>query len=103
MERNHLFAAVALLSLLNGLLNPLVVWFFSQAAILILAWASPPITLVTYVAYLLGATFTLTLSGIPAALYERLTHRRESDIVSLVIWLAAAIVLSLPALLRLLT
>lgn len=98
MERNHLFGLVALVALLNGVLNPFVVWFFTQAATVLLAWAAPPISLIIYFAYLLGATFTLTLAGIPAALYERITGREDSDLISVVIWLAAAVLLSLPAL-----
>jgi len=98
MERNHLFGLVALVALLNGVLNPFVVWFFTQAATVILAWAAPPISLIFYLAYLLGATFTLTLAGIPAAIYERITGREDSDLVSVVIWLAGAVLLSLPAL-----
>ena len=40
---------------------------------------------------------TFILSGLPAALYERLFRRSTSTVVSMLIWLAAAALLSYPA------
>ena len=43
---------------------------------------------------------TLLLAGVPAALYERIRGLRQSTAVSLTIWLIAAALLTLPAILR---
>ncbi len=48
----------------------------------------------------IAATATIMLAGVPAALFERLTGRRETDTASYAIWLTATVVISLPALLR---
>jgi hypothetical protein len=46
---------------------------------------------------LLVATFTLMIAGVPAAVYERLSGARESDFVSMGIWLLGVLVLTAPA------
>ena len=45
---------------------------------------------------------TLLIAGIPAALYERIRGLKTSTPVSLGIWLVAAVLLSLPTIMRLL-
>jgi hypothetical protein len=47
------------------------------------------------------AAMTLLLAGIPAALYERVRGLKASTPVSLSIWLATALLLSLPTLMQL--
>lgn len=54
-----------------------------------------------YVTPLAIALMTLALSGIPAAIYERIRGLKASTLVSLAIWLACAALLSLPVLMRL--
>jgi hypothetical protein len=46
---------------------------------------------------LLVATFTLMIAGIPAAIYERLSDTRESNFVSMGIWLLGVLILTAPA------
>jgi hypothetical protein len=48
------------------------------------------------------ALMTLLVAGIPAALYERVRRLPQSTPGSLVIWLLATLLLTLPAILRLL-
>jgi hypothetical protein len=43
---------------------------------------------------------TLLIAGIPAAVYERIRGHKTSTPVSLGIWLAAAVLLSLPTIMR---
>ena len=50
-----------------------------------------------YTTSVLLSLLTFTLSGLPAALYERLLGRRTSTAISLLIWLAAAALLTYPA------
>lgn len=47
------------------------------------------------------AAMTLLIAGIPAALYERIRGLKASTPVSLGIWLLAALLLSLPTIMRL--
>jgi hypothetical protein len=46
------------------------------------------------------ALMTLLIAGIPAAVYERIRGLKASTPVSLGIWLAAAVLLSLPTIMR---
>jgi hypothetical protein len=48
------------------------------------------------------AVMTLLIAGIPAALYERIRGLKGSTLVSLAIWLVAAILLSLPTIMNVL-
>jgi len=50
-----------------------------------------------YTTSVLLSLLTFTLSGLPAALYERLLSRRTSTAISLLVWLAAAALLTYPA------
>lgn len=50
-----------------------------------------------YTTSVLLSLLTFMLSGLPAALYERLLGRRTSTAISLLIWLAAAALLTYPA------
>ena len=43
---------------------------------------------------------TLAIAGIPAAVYERIRGLKSSTAVSLAIWLVAAVLLALPAIMR---
>lgn len=47
------------------------------------------------------SVMTLLIAGIPAAIYERIRGLKASTPVSLGIWLAAAILLSLPTIIKL--
>ncbi len=84
--------------LISGMFSPILLKQMT-AVVLILApgllISSPAV--VVFLAYLLGATFTIMLAGIPAALYERITGARESTPMSLWIWLAGTAILALPA------
>jgi predicted membrane channel-forming protein YqfA (hemolysin III family) len=60
-------------------------------------WISSPV-LIFYFTSLMLSTLTVMAAGIPAAIFERVTGRKESDEVSLYIWLGCSILLSIPAL-----
>lgn len=84
---------------LNGIFSPAVL----PVLLLWPLWYPPflPFSagVAAFVTHLLVSTGTLMLAGIPAALYERLTARQESDRVSMWIWLAGVVLLSFPAIL----
>ncbi|HEV7325390.1 MAG TPA: hypothetical protein VGN91_09985, partial [Bosea sp. (in: a-proteobacteria)] len=57
---------------------------------------SSPI-LLFYFTSLFVSVSCLIIAGVPAAVFERVTGRRNSDALSLGIWLAGVIILALPA------
>jgi hypothetical protein len=59
-----------------------------------------PASVQEYVTPAAIAIMTLLIAGIPAALYERIRGLKASTPVSLGIWLVAAILLTLPTVLR---
>jgi hypothetical protein len=98
MSRDHAMAAILLMGLISGLFSPyrLIITLAMRALAPGLLLTSPPIVML--LSMLIFATLTIMLAGIPAALYERATGRQDSDLISHLIWLAAAVVLALPAL-----
>lgn len=99
MDRNLFYVGIAFFGMINGLFNQ--TWLlFSLLHVQILSpallFGSVPLTLLF--ASLMVSTATIILAGIPAAIYERVTGTKESDAVSLWIWLAGTALLTLPAL-----
>jgi hypothetical protein len=108
MSPQNLLVAVIALSLFNGLFSPFVVVTY-QAVPLWLPYLFPGISelvivaeFVFYVASLMVATCTLLLSGVPAALVERIfgVDSRDSAL-PMYVWLAAAAFLTTPAVMAL--
>ena len=95
METRHIVAAVMLVSLLNGLFSPAVVisWGLMPYLFPILAETGPAFVIMT--GSLALAVTTLVVSGVPAALYERVSGNRGTPMTAW-IWLGGALVLSLP-------
>jgi hypothetical protein len=97
MAREHFWIAIVGTAILNGIFSPFLIPVWAARA-LWYPWflpASPAIAL--FISSLVVATLTLMLAGVPAAIYERVTGAKETDQVSLWIWLAGALLLSLPA------
>ncbi|HEX2256378.1 MAG TPA: hypothetical protein VHG92_06700 [Afifellaceae bacterium] len=101
MTSNPLLVGIVALAIVNGIFSPFFV-FTSRIIVLNLApgllFVGP--VLVAFIASLVAATATLILAGIPAALFERATGRAETDTASYAVWLAAAALISLPALVQ---
>jgi hypothetical protein len=98
MDRQGLFVIVAAVAVINGIFSPYVGIVFRLAPVWLPELVPPSVAIVAYLSSLIVATATLILSGVPAALYERIAGIRANDTVPMYVWLAAAIVLSLPAL-----
>lgn len=96
--RALMLALIAVAAMPNGLyFSPLFDSFlyYVPRAASVLFLRGPEVTF-----YLTGIVlwlFTLVLSGIPAAVFERIRGARESTFASLVIWLLTALVLSIPS------
>lgn len=87
----------------NGIFSP---WFVPL--LIILRPLAPSFllssqVLMFYFTSLILATATLMVAGVPAAIYERIKHKSESDRASLWIWLTATFILCIPALLNAVT
>jgi hypothetical protein len=97
MSREQLFVLVILMCILNGIFSPWVLIAVGFAP----AWMPGfvpygPGTLF-YGASLLISTMTLLVSGLPAALAERILRDDIGPVGTLWIWLAGATLMSLPA------
>ncbi|MGQ9368411.1 hypothetical protein [Azospirillum sp. ST 5-10] len=97
MRRRDLTVVLLAVCLLNGLFSPLVVLLWKLAPL----WLPDALMgvpgVVFYASSLMLSTLTLLVSGVAAALYERVSGASETTVASLLVWLAAAIVLTLPA------
>lgn len=106
MDRSTLFTLVVATALFNGLASPAVGLIYSTTP----AWL-PHLFIgigefallpefAFYVSSLLLATATLLIGGVPAALLERFFGAEESTPASLVVWLGGCLLLTIPAVLR---
>jgi hypothetical protein len=102
MPASFFLFGIMALAIVNGMFSLFLVVTTTRIVIPTFAPAflltSP--TIVVFLGYLLGATITVILSGVPAALFERATGRGETDTASWAIWLATAALLTVPALMR---
>jgi hypothetical protein len=102
LDRNHLFVAIVLVSMVNGLFSPALlaviaawpVWYPSGLV-------APAPAVLVYLGSLILSAATLLVSGIPAALHERTRDLKDSDGSSLMVWLVGALVLTAPTFLAL--
>ncbi|WP_341701841.1 hypothetical protein [Ferrovibrio sp.] len=99
MSPRSLFVAVLGVTLLNGFVSPAVPMVFFMAPIWMPEFAPHTPVAILYGTSLIVSVSTLLISGVPAALFERLTGRQETDQASMLVWLGAAILLTLPGLL----
>jgi hypothetical protein len=98
MRRDVLLVATAAVSLLNGMhFSPFFepVFFLLRPFIAGTILATPLVAL--YITSIFVSLMTLLIAGIPAALYERIKGSPGSTPVSLGIWLACTILLTVPA------
>ena len=98
MSPRAIFVAVLGVTLLNGFVSPMVPLVFILAPIWLPEFAPQTPIAILYGTSLIVSISTLVLSGVPAALFERFTGREETDMTSMLVWLATAILLTLPGL-----
>ena len=101
MQRHHVFALVLAIAAVNGILSPWLAVVVAFAPIWYPTWLPSDPQPLFYLASLVTATATLLASGVPAAVAERALRLPRESTASLWIWTLAALVLSLPGLLRL--
>lgn len=98
MSPRDIFLGLSLLCIFNGFLSPVLPLVFHLAPIWIPDFVPLTPNTVLFVSSLAISFGTLLLSGVPAALFERLTGRQETDRAAMLVWVAGALVLSLPGL-----
>jgi hypothetical protein len=97
LDRHTLFLLVLAVSVANGIFSPFLNIAIPVAAVLLPELFPRTVEWVLFWSSILLASATLLLSGVPAALYERLVEHNSGGTVSMWVWLAGAAVLSLPA------
>lgn len=100
MQRDGILVGIAGFSLVNGMhvspwFDPVYILMRPFTPTLIVS--SPLLTF--YFTSLFISVMSVALAGVPAAIFERMTGRKESDTTSLLIWLAGVLLLAIPALL----
>lgn len=103
LKQDGYLIGLATLSLSNGMnFSP----YFEQGAILLrpilfgFSITSPVI--VFYLTSLTLAVGSILISGVPVAIFERLTGRQTSDSTSMALWLASIFLISIPSIMGLL-
>ena len=98
MQPRHLIFATVALAILNGIMSPLLLSVFVLYPLWYPGWAPVDQTAVVTLSSLIVSSVLLMVTGVPAALYERLTQRKGTDLVSSAIWLACMAIATLPTL-----
>ncbi len=97
MSRDQLLVFVVLVAVFNGIFSPWVFLAIGFAPAWMPAFLPFEPQVMFYCSSLLISTLTLLVSGVPAALAERVLKSELSPSGALWIWLSAALLMSVPA------
>ena len=100
LDRQTLLLIVVGVCIVNGIFSPFLKIALPISAALLPELFPRTIEWVLFWTSVMLSSGTLLMSGIPAALYERLVERDEESTTSMWIWLSGAVLLSLPAIQR---
>jgi hypothetical protein len=100
LDRQDLVPLIFGVCIVNGIFSPYLNLAVPVTAVLMPELFPRTIEWVLFWSSILLSSATLLFSGVPAALYERLIKPDEKSDLFMWIWLAGAIALSLPGLLR---
>jgi hypothetical protein len=101
LKKDMMIVGIMGLALLNGMhFSPWydIAFLLAKPFLAVSFWITSPI-IAFYLTSLALSTLSIMLAGIPAAIFERVTGRTESDTISLYIWLGAMVIITIPALL----
>jgi hypothetical protein len=101
LKKDMMLVGILGLAVLNGMhFSPWydVAFLLAKPFLATSFWITSPI-IAFYLTSLALSTLAVMIAGIPAAIFERVTGRTESDAKSLYIWLGAMVVITIPALL----
>ena len=97
MSTQSYVIAIVLFATVNGIFSPWLVGVFPFVFVLMPAFFLSSLSVLLFLSSILFATLTLIVGGIPAALYERWSGAKESNNISMWLWLAGVGLLTLPA------
>lgn len=100
-DRQTILYLIVGVCIVNGIFSPYLKIAIPVSAALMPELFPRTVEWVLFWASILVASATLLFSGVPVALYERLSRSRAEATAPMWLWLAIAVLLSLPALLRL--
>lgn len=98
MQPRHLIIPTVALAIINGILSPFLLPVFVLYPLWYPGWAPVDQTTIHTLSSLILSSVMLMVTGVPAALYERLVGGRGTDLTSAAIWLACMAVATIPAL-----
>ncbi len=98
MNLRFIFVATVFVAIVNGLVSPAVLLVFALSPIWAPTIFAPSAQTLLLFTSLVVSTGTLLLAGVPTALYERIAGLERSSPLSMGLWLAGAILLTLPGL-----
>lgn len=98
MNPKMLMVAILAMSALAGFTSPALLWVYSLAGFWLPDFLATP-AFALYGTSLIVSVSVLLLAGVPAAIFERVTGRGESDSAAMLVWLGAAGILTLPGML----
>jgi heme/copper-type cytochrome/quinol oxidase subunit 3 len=98
LDRRTMLMLVVGVCVVNGLFSPYLAIALQIAPVLMPEAFPRTVGWALFFSSIIVSTGTLLVSGVPAALYERLIERDEASPAAMWIWLALAAVMTLPAL-----
>ncbi|MEW5727497.1 MAG: hypothetical protein AB1918_06700 [Pseudomonadota bacterium] len=98
MNPRTVFVGVLAMSMLAGFTSPALLWVLALAGFWLPDFMATP-AFALYGTSLIVSVSVMLISGVPAALYERLTGRADTDATAMLVWLAGAGLLTLPGML----
>lgn len=101
LDRQTVFLMVVGLCVANGVFSPFLTFAIPVTAVLMPELFPRTTEWVLFWSSILLSSATLLFSGVPAALYERVAKPDAESSIANWLWLAAAALLSLPAIGRL--
>jgi len=97
LDRQTLLIIVLTMCMINGIFSPYLSVAIPVSAVLMPELFPRTVQWVLFWSSILLASATLLFSGVPAALYERWVERGAEGTASMWIWLAGALLMSVPA------
>jgi hypothetical protein len=95
MERSGLVPVMAV-AIVNGIFSPWVLVIFVLYPVWYPSWAPPTTQFVYMASALILSTLTMMVSGVAAALYQRLASSPSTSAIAW-IWITGAVLLTLPS------
>lgn len=94
---------LVLIAILNGLISPFVIMMLLNPLVWMPHFLLGYPQVMIYLACLSTSSLTLLVAGVPAALYERMTGQETEEGLSVWIWFAGVVLLTLPGIHNLMT